>query len=75
MRIWLKTRRVEKKLTHEEVANKCNISRSFYTHVENGTKTPSVDVAKKIAKILDLKWTIFFEDESSSKEHINPNTA
>ncbi len=33
--------------------------------VENGDRRPSVDVAKAIAKVLDIDWTIFFESESN----------
>lgn len=59
LRVWLKSIRNKRTLTHEELAKLCDISRSFYTHIENGTKTPSVDVAKKIAKTLDFNWTLF----------------
>lgn len=69
MRTWLKQKRISKKLTQAAVAKKSGISRSFYTHIENGTKTPSVLVAKKIAKTLDFDWTLFFENECSLKEH------
>jgi len=69
LRIWLKKLRNQRKLTHEEAAKLSDISRSFYTHIENGTKTPSVDVAKKIAKTLDFDWTLFFNNECSFKEH------
>lgn len=69
MRIWLKNFRNQRKLTQEEVAKLSDISRSFYTHIENGTKTPSVDVSKKIAKTLEFEWTLFFNNECSFKEH------
>jgi putative transcriptional regulator len=69
LRTWLKQKRIGKKLTQAAVAKKSGISRSFYTHIENGTKTPSVLVAKKIAKTLDFDWTLFFENECSLKEH------
>lgn len=69
MRKWLKEIRDAKGLTQEQVAILSNISRSHYTHIEQGTKTPSVDVAKRIAKQLGFEWTIFFENSSSLKEH------
>jgi putative transcriptional regulator len=69
LRKWLKSIRVEKNLTHEDVAKNCNISRSYYTHIENGTKTPTVNVAKRIAEYLGFDWTIFFENKCSLKEH------
>jgi transcriptional regulator with XRE-family HTH domain len=61
-------------MTHEDVANKCDISRSFYTHIENGTKTPSVEVAKKLGSVLGFKWTLFFDKECSLEEQ-NVNSA
>ncbi|KON86582.1 XRE family transcriptional regulator [Sporosarcina globispora] len=68
MRYWLKDHRTKRKLTQEEVAKLSGISRSFYTHIEAGTKTPSVEVAKKISKTLSFEWTLFFENECSLKE-------
>ncbi|MFY0545499.1 helix-turn-helix transcriptional regulator [Brevibacillus sp. H7] len=68
MRNWLKETRENKGLTQEQAADLCGISRSYYTHIENNTKTPTVKVAKTIAKALGFNWTIFFKDECSSKE-------
>ncbi|MED0680647.1 helix-turn-helix transcriptional regulator [Aneurinibacillus thermoaerophilus] len=68
MRVWLKEIRESKELSHDEAAELSGISRSYYTHIENGTKTPSVNVAKKIAKALKFRWTLFFKDECSLKE-------
>lgn len=70
MRAWLKDARIGKKLTQLGVANACEISRSYYTHIESGNKTPTVDVAKKIANVLDLQWTNFFKSHCSLKEQI-----
>lgn len=68
MRYWLRNMRDEKGLTQEEVALLSDISRSYYTQIEQGTKTPSVSTAKTIAKALKFNWVIFFEDNSSSRE-------
>jgi transcriptional regulator with XRE-family HTH domain len=65
---WLKNKRINKGLTQNQVAEKCEISRSYYTHIENGTKVPTVNVAKQIGKTLNFNWTIFFKEECSSKE-------
>lgn len=51
--------------THEEIANRVGIKRQYYSMIENGSRTPSVGVAKKIAAALGFDWTIFFEDESN----------
>ncbi|MGQ7105371.1 helix-turn-helix transcriptional regulator [Bacillus cereus group sp. Bce041] len=69
MRKWLKDFRCVKGYTQEEVANQCNMSRSYYTHIENGTKTPSVLIAKRLGRSLNFNWTIFFENKCSLKEH------
>lgn len=63
MRTWLKEARDLNKLTHEEIANKCGISRAFYTQIENGNRRPSVETAKAIANILGFDWTMFFEKQ------------
>ncbi|MGM8212594.1 helix-turn-helix transcriptional regulator [Virgibacillus sp. W0430] len=63
--------RNEKKLTHEQVALYASdylpedktISRQYYGMIENVVRVPSVDVAKSVAKVLDVNWTIFFEVE------------
>lgn len=65
MREWLKEFRIARGFTQKETAQLSGISRSYYTHIEQGNKTPSVDVSKKIAKILKFNWTLFYEDSSS----------
>lgn len=68
MRDWLKDMRVTKGLTQEQVALLSGISRSYYTSIEQGIKTPSVSTAKAVAKTLKFNWVIFFENNCSSKE-------
>lgn len=46
-------------MTQEEVASKAGIERSTYTNAENG-KTVSVITAKKIAKVSNCEWVLFF---------------
>ncbi|WP_160045648.1 helix-turn-helix transcriptional regulator [Paenibacillus sp. USDA918EY] len=69
MRDWLKKDREKVRMTHEQVADKASISRSYYTNIENGTKTPSVKAAKSIALVLGFPWEKFFNDKCYSKEH------
>lgn len=59
--------RKEKHLTHEQVAFKAGISRQYYGMIENGERTPAVDVAKSIAEVIDVEWTLFFELKSNQK--------
>ncbi|KYG89588.1 transcriptional regulator [[Bacillus] sp. KCTC 13219] len=68
MRVWLKNTRMQKCKTQSEVAELANISRSYYTKIELGLKTPTVEVAQKIAEVLNFQWVIFFENECSLKE-------
>lgn len=68
MRDWLKEYRDKRGLTQEETANLSGISRSYYTHIEQGNKTPTVEVAKNIAKTLKFDWVVFFNTECSLRE-------
>ncbi|MEH6978718.1 MULTISPECIES: helix-turn-helix transcriptional regulator [Bacillus] len=61
MRIWLIKTRKNMNKTQEDIANEARISRSMYAMVENGKRDPSVTVAKNIAAILSVEWTLFFE--------------
>lgn len=60
MREWLKEYREKRGMTQSEVAHLSNISRSYFTMIESGSKTPTVETAKKIAKVLNFKWVDFF---------------
>lgn len=66
LRQTLMNARSKKNYTQEQVAalasyNGKRISRQFYGMIENGDRRPSVEVAKSIAKVLDINWTIFFD--------------
>ena len=56
----LKEKRTALGLTQADVAERAEITRPYYTQIEAGIKRPSPDVAKKIAAIYQLDWTIFF---------------
>lgn len=56
----LKQLREDKNMRQYDLAQKAGISRSYYTMIENGRKKPSPKVAKRIAKILNFDWTIFY---------------
>jgi len=62
-REWLVNARGD--LTHEEVANQVGIKRQYYSMIENGIRNPSVRVAKKIAAVLNVDWTLFFRDKGN----------
>ena len=44
--------RNDAKLNHEDIAKLAGISRSHYTLIENGKRTPSLDVALRIADVV-----------------------
>lgn len=61
-RQWLIDRRKELKLRQVDIADQLDITRSFYTQIESGIRQPSVKVAKKLGKLLEIDWTKFYED-------------
>lgn len=56
----LKEKRTALGLTQDDVAEQAKITRPYYSQIEAGNKRPSPDVAKKIAAIFQIDWTIFF---------------
>lgn len=60
-RPWLAGYREKAELSHEEVAKLIGKTRQYYSMIENGNRNPSVEVAMKIASVLNFEWTIFFE--------------
>ncbi|SHN87991.1 helix-turn-helix transcriptional regulator [Desulfitobacterium chlororespirans] len=65
-RLWL----IEKRGANnqQEVASKAGIDRSFYSQIENGSRNPSVNTAKKIAKALNFEWTLFFNQYGGDRQ-------
>lgn len=66
MRDWLRTIRKMKKMTEAQVAQAAEIAQPYYHNIEHGKKTPSPNVAKKIAAVLKFDWTLFFETEKTA---------
>jgi len=69
LREWLREKRMSKNMTHMDVARASGIQRPYYTMIENGTRNPGVDVAKRIGMVLDFDWTIFFDKQSNETKH------
>ena len=65
---WLKKTRKNKKLTQCDIANACGYSQTAYCMIENGNRRPSVELAKKIAKVLEIDWTRFYDEDEANKE-------
>ena len=57
-------------LTHQEVADAAQIDRSYFTQIVNGKRSPSPQVAQKIAKVLGFadKWYRLLEKEDGTVE-------
>lgn len=66
LRKWLIALRKAKNMTQEQLANKCGISRTMITHIENGNSTPSVETAQAIANVLGFNWIRFFEPDQEA---------
>lgn len=64
---WLKKLRKERGYKQIEIAKICDITQGCYTHIETGKRKPSVELAKKIAKVLNFEWTLFFENKPDNK--------
>mgnify|MGYP003948822671 CR=1 FL=1 len=61
-REWLLLLRNRYDLTQDQVAKLAGISRSYYSEIEVGVKSPGGKTAKRIADVLDFNMALFFED-------------
>lgn len=52
----------ERKLSKNQAATILAVDRSYITHIVNGKKTPSPDMAKRIGLLLGFDWRIFYAD-------------
>lgn len=59
MREWLIRQREKNGLTQDQVAKESEIERTYYNMIERGKRRPSVEVAKRIGKVLQFDWTYF----------------
>ncbi|TCU71544.1 helix-turn-helix transcriptional regulator [Tissierella praeacuta] len=54
MRDKLRSLRKTMNISIEQIANKLNISKSFYYKIESGDRNPTIALAKKICKLFDI---------------------
>ncbi len=54
--------RTQRNLSQKQIAQDLGISRSYYTHIEQGTKTPSLKEAVKIARYFYVSVEELFAD-------------
>ena len=64
MRIKLKIRRLEKRLSQEELANKVELSSQSISNYETGKATPTYAAMKRIADTLDSTVDELFSEEA-----------
>ena len=50
----IKIKRNEKRLSQKQVAERINISTSYYGNIERGNRIPSIDTLVDIANVLDV---------------------
>jgi len=70
--------RTDAKLNHEDIARLAGISRSHYTLIENGKRTPSLDVALRIANVVGCNVEDIFltsDDAPRNKEATSQESA
>ena len=53
----------ERNLSKNQAAVILNVDRSYMTHIVNGRKKPSPEMAKHIGLLLGFDWHIFYADE------------
>ena len=56
----IKTKRKELNLTQTDIFQQCGLSSGALSHIENGTRTPSVLIFYKLSQVLkcDMEWLI-----------------
>lgn len=68
----LRELRVKKQYTTQDMANKLNISKPFYSQLENQMRRLSYDMSINIAEIFNKKPDqIFYEDHKISKKKVD----
>ena len=62
--IKLKLARVEKGLSQQELADRCEVTRQTIGLIEKGTYNPTLNLCIKLARVLDLTLNDLFWDEN-----------
>lgn len=70
MRNILRSKRQNKKLTQQQIAEKLGISRSAYTNIENGVRNPSFPLALKFKEVLEYKNDDIFINNDQLEEGV-----
>lgn len=62
----LKTLRITKGFSQQEIAKAVGLSRAAYTNIENGKRNLTVKTAKKLGIILDIPWYQLIDNKKVS---------
>ena len=62
----LRTLRREKHLTQQELAESCDVSKSFLSKIEHGKAVPSLGTLSRLAEKLDVSLSNLVSDEDTS---------
>lgn len=65
MRTWLIDKRKQQQLSQQQVAEAAFIDRSYYSQIETGKRTPSREVADRLATLLQFQSSAFFTEETN----------
>ena len=68
----IRKRRKELGLTQEKAAEMIDISASFYSHIENGSKSASVKTMRKIAHCLEVSLDSLVLDNQEERKLEDP---
>ena len=63
----LKSLRIEKQLTQEELGNRCDLSKGFISQVERDLTSPSIATLTDILDVLGTTLAQFFKENSEEK--------
>ncbi|MEG1255735.1 XRE family transcriptional regulator [Clostridium sp.] len=63
----IKRLRIEKQLTQEELANRCELSKGFISQIENDLTSPSIATLMDILQILGTNLNEFFSEKVNER--------
>ncbi|WP_346871446.1 helix-turn-helix transcriptional regulator, partial [Clostridium sp. UBA5119] len=63
----IKSLRIEKQLTQEELANRCELSKGFISQIENDLTSPSIATLMDILQILGTNLNEFFSEKINER--------
>ncbi len=71
MRNYLLTLRKEKNLTQKELAQKLDVSESYYNQIENGERQKNMDISlvNRLSLVLEVPITTIIEHENELRRN------